>query len=112
MKVHVINADITLGAGIDVWLAKNHALGAAIAKLAAQSNETVYFHAPDEVLLGAPNIFLECSDAFLNIVQQLPEYKSHHDMWQHIQTQRSQDLWAYFSTTPIKGFPKPNFIPL
>lgn len=106
MTVYVIEADLT---GQD-RVEKRDALGKAIGALAKSVNEPVFFHDfKDTQLGGAPVVLLECSDAFLDKVKQLPEFEKTFPAWSNIDTERSAHLWHYFTNTPTctRGAKKP-----
>ena len=105
MKVHVIEADMS-GNIMDA-VQKRDDLGRAIAKLAAQVNEPVFFHDFKDPVAGAPIIMIECSDAFLSSVQKLPGFKNSHDVWPGLATERKGIIQQYFSQTPAAPAVKP-----
>lgn len=110
MKVHVIEADMS-GPWQDA-VQKRDDLGRAIGKLAAQANESVWFHDFKEPVAGAPVIMLECSDAFLAQVQKLPGFSKSQDLWQDMETERAPSIQKYFTQPPAppktpKHFPRP-----
>lgn len=101
MRVHVIEADQA-----EVWVKavmKRDNLGKAIAALAAQLNEPVWFHDYKDPMVGAPLIFLECSDTFLEQVRKLPDFKKTYDAQSKpyprptFFTERSEKLQVYYT---------------
>ncbi len=103
MKVHVIEADMT-GKWQDAVQERDN-LGRAVAKLAAQVNEPVFFHDFKDPVAGAPVLMIECSDAFLAEVKKLPGFKNAHDVWNGMETERRPSIQQYFSQAPVVKTP-------
>ncbi len=101
MKVHIIEADM---AG---YVHARDDLGKKIGALAKTVNEPVFFHDYKDPVCGAPVILLECSDAFLKKVKQLPECKKVEELPPGEATERSQSILSYFTSTPPKPPRKP-----
>jgi hypothetical protein len=102
MKIYVVEADLT---GTDS-VQKRNTLGRSIGALAKGVNEPVFFHDFKDPAGGAPVILLECSDAFLKIVEQLPECAKTYEIWPNTATERSSKLWDYFTATPPNSSPR------
>jgi hypothetical protein len=90
----------------DGWVQERNDLGRAIAALARQENEAIYYHdykadPSGEPRVGAPVILLECSAAFLEKVKQLPKIESVRIPTNA--TERVPRILAYFMAPVIKG---------
>lgn len=104
MKVHIIEPRY-LGDLANAVAARDK-LGKAIGDLTRQTRETVWFHDYKDTLSGgAPLIFIECSDEFLELVKELPGVKKTYDsqpaIGKHV-TERSEKMQAYFTGDPNK----------
>jgi hypothetical protein len=81
---------------------KRDTLGRSIGALAKQKNEPVFFHAFKDPVGGAPVILLECSEAFLQMVEKLPGCTNIHKIELNFATERSPELWSYFTNAAPK----------
>lgn len=103
MKVHIIESKNT-GHLTDAITARDR-LGKAIGVLTRQVSEPTWFHDYKDSSGGAPLIFLECSDTFLELVKKLPDVKqtyiSQPAIGKYI-TERSEKMQEYFTNDPNK----------
>jgi hypothetical protein len=105
-KVHVVEADMS--GNIHEVVAKRDELGRSIAKLADRVNTPVFFHDYKDPVAGAPQILLECSDTFLDLVKKLPGFASTHEH-AGLPTERKPAIKNYFlgkPAAPAKTPPK------
>lgn len=70
-KVYSITVDFT-GTTIGEAVGKTMKLDADIQRLAKASGEDVHMHQYKELMLGAPCVLVECSEAFLEKIKKLP----------------------------------------
>lgn len=109
-KVYIIESELIVGDPQAV--VKRDNLGRAIFKLAEQTNEQVWFHEFKGPIGGAPVVLLECSDEFLGLVRNLPEFVTDHEVPPSLPTERSPVVQQYFSqdppTKPIYRPPSPH----
>ncbi len=88
-KVYVVAVDFTVG-GLQNAVMNTLALRQDIFELANAGTEQIYFHRyKDDMLGGAPNLLLECSEEFLEKVKTLPRYGNSLDLWTGFDTFRA-----------------------
>lgn len=93
-KIYSIETDFTKNWN-DV-LNDRQKLGHAIVTLAKSAGEEIHFHDYKDPVCGAPVILLECSQAFLDQVKNLPECKNVQDFSYALPTFRAQSIKDHF----------------
>lgn len=102
--VYVIDAKSDMRNMLD---ARNE-LGRTIAALAKREMEIVWFHDIKEPVAGAPQIFLECSDRFIDKVRALPGVARLDIYTGPFETERRPEIYAFFNSgVARKPAPKP-----
>jgi hypothetical protein len=94
--LYTVSADLT--SGIADVVQKRDDLGRDIAALAAKNNAQVWFHEFTDPVAGAPIILLECTKDFLAQVKNLPGCVETAEYTWPLATQRSPQIYNYFST--------------
>lgn len=103
-KVYVVMIDFTGTSWADAC-ARTSRLDADVQKLAVICKEDVHMHQYADPVGGAPVVLVECSEAFLEKIRQLPLYHASHDLWPQIKTIRRTDA---MQIEPPEAMDKPD----